>query len=272
VKPDTKTALAERAKGVATTGKTLAGYLEDPKVKQGLQLAAAKHLDPERLMRVALSLARQPQLADCTPTSILSCVMQSAQLGLEPILGRCYYIPFNAKKGEVWEKQAQFILGYQGLIELARRSGQIKMIYAEVVCRNDQFSYELGLNPDLKHVPAPGDRGEKVGVYAVVRYKDDGFNFIYLTKADVEKAKARSASVKSKRQSPWDTDEDAMWKKTAIRALRSVLPLQVEQALQVETEPGQLRPVDFDEAVAVDTETGEIIVDAEAEEVPNAEA
>jgi len=92
------------------------------------------------------------------------------------------------------------------------------------------------------------------------------------TFSTVEKAKARSASVKSKRQSPWDTDEDAMWKKTAIRALRSVLPLQVEQALQVETEPGQLRPVDFDEAVAVDTETGEIIVDAEAEEVPNAEA
>lgn len=255
---DVKTSLQRRAKAGVGATKTLADYLGDPKVKQSLQLAAAKHLDADRLARVALSVSRQPQLASCTPLSILNCVMQSAQLGLEPVLGRCYYVPYRVKGTQ----EAQFILGYQGLIELARRSGQLKMIYAEVVRRNDQFSYELGLHPDLKHVPAPGERGEMVGVYSVAHYKDGGYNFTYLTKHDIDRTRARSASAKSGR-SPWDTDEEAMWKKTAIRALRSVLPLQVEQTLQVEAEPGDMKPVDFDEAPTnFDTETGEVF-DAE---------
>jgi|LSQX01.2.fsa_nt_gb putative phage-type endonuclease len=113
-----------------------------------------------------------------------------------------------------------------------------------------------------KHVPAPGERGEMVGVYSVAHYKDGGYNFTYLTKHDIDRTRARSASAKSGR-SPWDTDEEAMWKKTAIRALRSVLPLQVEQTLQVEAEPGDMKPVDFDEAPTnFDTETGEVF-DAE---------
>lgn len=259
---DVKQALATRAKAGVATGKTLADYLNDNHVKKELERAAANHLDPDRLCRLALSLSRQPQLADCTPQSILSCVMQSAQLGLEPVLGRCYFVPFtNNKRGGV--KEAQFILGYQGLIDLARRSGELKMIYAECVYQNDVFRYQLGLSPSLDHVPANGDRGPKVGVYAVARYKDDGFNFVYLTASDVAKTKTRSRAGDS---GPWKSDEEAMWRKTAIKALRPVLPLNVWSRAYVETEAGEVKPVDFEdiegEAIVVE-ETGEIVEAAE---------
>jgi recombination protein RecT len=264
VKQDAKTALAERAKG-GTTGKTLAMYLEDPKVKASLQQAAANHLDPDRLARLALSLSRQPQLAECTPLSILGCVMQSAQLGLEPLLGRAYYVPYrNNKTGQ---REAQFQLGYQGLLDLARRSGEIKMIFAEVVYEADDFTYSLGLNPDLHHIPATGDRGKPIGVYAVAHYKDGGYNFAYLTREDVYRIKARSKAGDS---GPWATDELMMWKKTAIKALRPYLPLSVVSQLVVEPTPGQIKSVDFDDAT-VDLDTGEIIEGEATEEVPASE-
>jgi phage RecT family recombinase len=108
-----------------------------PSVKQLLindhardQLAAvaAKHMNPERMMRVVANAIRvTPKLQDCEPISFLGALMQCAALGLEPntVLGHAYLIPFeNSRKvGGEWVKvkEVQVIIGYKGLIDLARR-------------------------------------------------------------------------------------------------------------------------------------------------------
>ena len=72
--------------------------------------------------------------------------MQAVQLGLEPgLLGHCYILPYK--------REATFIIGYKGMIDLARRSGHIQSIYAHAVHENDEFEYELGLHPKLSISP-----------------------------------------------------------------------------------------------------------------------
>lgn len=105
------------------------------------QFAAAlpKHLNSERFTRIAITTIRQnPKLAECNAESLLGNLMTIAQLGLEPgVLGQCYLIPFkNNKLGTI---ECQFQLGYKGMIELLRRTGQLSDIYAYTVYSNDEF-------------------------------------------------------------------------------------------------------------------------------------
>lgn len=211
--------------------KTIADYLAS--MQPELQKALPEHMTPERLTRIALTTIRSnPQLQQCSPASLLGAVMQSAQLGLEPgLIGHCYFVPFNKKiKGQngekdKWTKEVQFIIGYKGMIDLARRSGHIESIYSHVVYEKDQFEYELGLNPKLVHKPATGHRGEMTHVYAVAHFKDGGYQFEVFSKEDVESVRLRS---KSKDSGPWQTDYEEMAKKTVIRRMWKYLPISIE--------------------------------------------
>src|SRR5438552_13330063 len=113
--------------------------------KQQIRDVAPKHLSPERLMRVALmTISRTPALAECTPHSLLKSFMTATQLGLEVggPLGEAYLVPYwNNTNGRRF-REAQFILGYRGMISLARRSGQIAYVEAQVVRQGDEFEFE----------------------------------------------------------------------------------------------------------------------------------
>lgn len=189
-----------------------------------------KHMDMDRMTRIALTVIRtEPKLLECSIPSLMGAVMQASQLGLEPgLIGHCYIIPYG--------KEATFIIGYKGMIDLARRSGQIKNIYAHAVHENDEFDYQLGLHPKLDHKPTMGERGEFIGAYAVAHFKDGGYQFEFMPKYEIEKRRDRSASGKSK-HSPWNTDYEEMAKKTVIRHMWKYLPISVEiqkQAIQDE--------------------------------------
>lgn len=122
--------------------KTIAGLLTDPKIKQQMALALPKHVSADRLARIALTEIRKvPKLAQCDQTSFLGAIMQCAALGLEPggALGHCYLIPFDNKRQN--RTEVQFIVGYRGMIDLARRSGQIVSLSARVVYAKDHFHY-----------------------------------------------------------------------------------------------------------------------------------
>lgn len=199
------------------------------KSKAQLAMALPKHLSVDRLIRVAMtSIQRTPDLLKCDPVTLIGAVMQSAQLGLEPdgILGHAYLIPFkNTKKG-IYE--VQFMPGYKGLIDLARRSGQVVSIGAHVVYENEDFNLAFGTDEILKHTPLPpSTRGNKKGVYAVAKLKDGSVHFEYLWAEEVEAIKKTS---KAKDFGPWVTNEEEMWRKTAIRRLAKYLPLSVEFA------------------------------------------
>lgn len=188
-----------------------------------------KHLTVERLTKVALSAtARTPALLACSPHSLVRAVMQGAELGLEVggLLGEAYLVPFK--------DTIQLIVGYRGLVKLARQSGALTSIEAYTVHARDVFELEYGLEPKLVHKPfLTGDRGDVVAVYAIARFKDGGRQVDVMTAAEVEAVRDRSAAAKS---GPWVTDYAEMSKKTVVRRLCKYLPLSPELARALEHE------------------------------------
>lgn len=206
-------------------GNTIAALLQRPDIAEQIGLALPKHLTPERLLRIAVTeVRRNPGLGKCSPESLLGAVFQCAQLGLEPggSLGHAYLVPYGTN--------VQFILGYRGMIDLARRSGQIKSLEAHLVYEGDDFECELGLSSDLKHRPDwsnPNrtDDSKITFAYAVAHLADGGREFEVISRAEIEATKKRSRGQKS---GPWQTDFGAMARKTVVRRLFKWLPLSVE--------------------------------------------
>lgn len=208
-------------------GSDVAALMQNPAIRQQVALALPKHLSPDRLLRIALTCVRQtPKLAQCDQTSLLGAVMQSAQLGLEPggALGHAYLVPYG--------REVQFIVGYRGMIDLARRSGQIVSIEAHAVYEGDEFDCQLGLHSDLKHTP-DWDNANRADpkmlrfVYAVAKLKDGGIQFHVMSRAEVERIRSRS---KASNGGPWVSDYEAMSLKTVVRQLFKFLPVSIELA------------------------------------------
>lgn len=208
-----------------------------------------KHLTPERMCRIAVeSLQRNPDVLKCTPESLVRCVVEASSLGLEiDSRGLAYIVPYG-NKNQGGRQNATLIIGYKGLMDLAYRSGRVANIYAETVCENDEFEFELGLNPTLRHVPNLEDRGKLAAVYAVARMKDADAVFVVLGKQDVEKVRRASKTGGS---GPWTQWAEEMWKKTAIRRLCKYLPLSPEIA----------RAIAVDEASDAGVQLADCIID-----------
>lgn len=224
-------------------------------MKSQISQALPKHLTPERIIQMSTTLITQnPKLSECSVQSLVGAVMQASILGFRPVeaLGQCYFVPY---KGHI-----QFQIGYKGYIDLARRSGQIQTIFAYVVRESDDFTYQLGLSPDLKHTPKSDPTEKITHVYAVAKYKDGGYNFVVLTRQEVEELRKRSPFQKAEQlDGAWKTDYANMAKAKAIKQLAKYLPLSDEmQSLFQEEE--DLIDNDGNKAI-IDMETGEIIND-----------
>lgn len=201
---------------------TLAQMID--RMRPEIQRALPKHLDADRIARIALTTLRQtPELAKCTPESFLGALMTCSQLGLEPgPLGEAYLVPFG--------RVCTFIPGYRGLVKLAYQSGQIASISAETVHELDRFKRYYGSDRRLEHEPPPlGEpRGKAIGWYAIAEFKDGTKPvFIVLDRNDVEAIRASSKTANSS-SSPWKTHYDAMAKKSAVRQLAKWIPLSAE--------------------------------------------
>jgi len=233
--------------------------------------ALPTHMNADRLARVALTECRKtPALLQCRPESLFGAVIQAAQIGLEPggALGHCYLIPFG--------KDVQFIVGYRGMIDLARRSGQIVSLEAHPVYAGDNFNCSFGLNSDLTHTP-DWDNAHRANpdnlrfVYAVAKLRDGGVQFEVMSRAEVDAIRLRS---KAGRSGPWVTDYAAMALKTVIRRLFKYLPVSIElqKAVVLDEQAeanihvdhwnntvieGDSKIIDGDD-VQFDTETGEV--------------
>lgn len=190
---------------------------------KGISSMVPEHLTPERLMRVAVNcVSKTPALQKCTPSSLLSCVMAAAEVGLEPggVLGQFYLVPF----GDV----ATPIIGYRGLLELARRTGEIASVRAVVVYEKDTFKITEGIEQTIIHERYLGDggAGQLKYAYAVAKLKDGTVHVEVMTRAQIDAIRARSRSGNN---GPWVTDYDEMAKKTVFRRLAKWLPLSSER-------------------------------------------
>lgn len=257
--------------------------------KAEIARALPKHIDPDRMLRIALTAFRTtPALAKCKPVSVLASIIQASQLGLEVGQnGEAHLVPFK--------EECQMIPGYQGLMKLARNSGFVKDIYAHEVRENDHFEMRLGLERHLDHHPMPGRggfpaseamRGEVVGFYAVGVLKDGTPTFVALSVEDVhqvrDNSKGYQAAKRYGKASTWDTDFIPMGKKTVIRALCKMMPKSAELsaaiALNDVADRGHSQNISLKEAAdgsyeaptVVDEETGEIIGNQAEQSAPGA--
>lgn len=264
-------------------------YLLDQK-KGELQKMLPKTLSIDRLLKVAqIAATTTPALAKCDVPSLVGAIGQCAQMGLEPntVLGHAYLVPFNTKRkdgqgNERWVNSVQVIIGYKGLIDLARRSGQIVSIAAHEVCKEDSFELVYGLDEKLNHTPAMGDRGPVIGFYAVAKLKDGGHCFEFMSLHQVQEImkasqgfqKAVEAARKYQKDvsHPWAQHFVEMGRKTVIRRLAKYLPLSIEfqtataldeaatagRDQRLDTIDGDFMFVPDSASDGVDDETGEI--------------
>jgi recombination protein RecT len=138
----------------------MAEYLQ--KSKSAMALALPKHLNPDRMCRLALTcFATNPALKECTAQSILGSIVVACQLGLEPgVRGQGYLIPYK--------RTCTFVPGWQGLVGLLNNTGRATA-WTGCVFEGDKFDFELGSAPKCVHLPGEnyGDPNKIKWVYAV---------------------------------------------------------------------------------------------------------
>lgn len=251
--------------------------------KAAVAAVLPKHVSPDRMLRIALGALRTtPKLMNCSVESLMGAVVHCSQLGLEPNtpLGHAYLIPFENRKRGVTE--VQIVLGYKGLVDLARRSGQIVSISAHEVCENDEFEFVYGLDEKLNHKPAMKSRGDVVAFYAVAKLVGGGHAFEVMSAEQVNAIRDASQNYKfarDKGSTVWGAHYVEMGRKTVLRRLVKYLPVSVElaqaarldevsaagqsQALDNVLEGDYITPSAGDEdgsgGEVVDADTGEVV-------------
>lgn len=178
--------MSTQALRTAVTGKSenpvakFSNFLD--KLKPQLALALPKHMNADRMARLALTaFSTNADLQNCTPQSIAGSIMTAAQLGLEPgINGQGYLIPYKG--------QCTFVPGWKGLVDLVSRSGRAT-VWTGIVYPGDKFEYQLGDSPFCKHVPGDGAEGDEwTHAYAIGRVRDAATAVIEVwSRAKVEK-------------------------------------------------------------------------------------
>ncbi len=210
------------------------------------------HLNAQKMARVVITaVTRTPKLLECTPETVMNAVLEASQLGLMPdgVLGHGYILPYGST--------AVFIPGYKGLLDLARRSGEIAWIQARIVYANDDFHYQFGMDPKLDHIPARAtgkDPGKRIAAYGVAKFKSGEVHFEVMHEDEIETIRARS---RAKDDGPWVTDRDEMSRKTVIRRLCKYLPMNPEYQSLVTRDEYHDAGV-LGQYIEVDPETGEV--------------
>jgi recombination protein RecT len=170
-------------------------------------------------------LTNNPFLMKCDPNSVKDSIVNVALTGitLNPALKYAYLVPRKVK-GDL---KCILDISYMGMIKILTDAGAVKNVDAGVIYSNDKYDFRRGSDPYFKHQPALSGRGEKIGAYAIAFLRDGGFQFEILGKEEIEKIRATSESYKNeegRKYSPWETWEDEMWKKSALKRLFKLLP------------------------------------------------
>jgi len=194
--------------------------------KNQFAMVLPKIITPDRFVRVAMTaLTRNPKLMQCTPASLMGCLLEAAQMGLEVDGRRAHLIPYG--------KVCTLIVDYKGLAELAMRSGLVSHIHADIVCYEDEFDENMGRVTKHK-INRKAVRGDMYAAYSHVVMKDGTESFQIMSKDEVDGIRKRS---KAANNGPWVTDYNEMAKKTVFRRHAKWLPLSPELRDALDKDP-----------------------------------
>ncbi|HWQ10756.1 MAG TPA: recombinase RecT, partial [Holophaga sp.] len=197
-----------------------------------IRKVAVASMSPDRMVAImAQAVSRNPLLAKCTPMSMLNCLKQGAELGLEVAGQLQEFHPIPYWNSDLGAYEAQGVPGYPGLVKLVLQSKEVGRVEARVVYKGDTFDYELGDTPFLRHKPSLDHLGEDrpdediAAFYAIAFYHDGSKTFEVMGKGAIDKLKDRAlAKKKNKDAGPWATDYAQMGRKSVLRRLCKVLP------------------------------------------------
>lgn len=190
------------------------------------------HVSAEKFQAmIVTAVAYDKNLLECTPESLVREAAQAAELGLSLNKSLREADILTVWNGSAQRKEAQMRPRYMGLMKLARQSGEIADIYAHVVHEGDSFSYELGLDKKLHHVP--GGDGQVTHSYCVWATKDGVKAFEVLDRKRLDNIRDRSEGYRAFKankikSTPWESDYEEMCRKTAVRAASKYMPISNE--------------------------------------------
>jgi len=212
---------------VAKSKAELVDRIRSGEIAKQIAAALPKHIKSDFMLRVVVSaLNRQPDLVKCDWPSMLKCMLELAQVGLPPD-GRLAHLIPRAKRdrsGAIVGYECTYIIDYKGVVELAMRSGNVSLIFADKVCENDDFEVDRG--EVVKHkIDYRKDRGAVYAYWARVRFKDGTERSEVMTLAEVNAIRQRSPASKN---GPWVSDFDEMAKKTVFKRLSKWIQLSAE--------------------------------------------
>jgi recombination protein RecT len=172
----------------------------------------------EMFMRVALTgFRKNADLAACSRPSLLGALLDCARLGLAPCTEQASLVPF---KGQV-----TLIVGYEGYVQLMYRSGQVEQVVAELVYEADEWEYSLGDGGRFFHRPniLAENRGKVLFAYAYATLSGGGRTRVAIvTRREAERLQKDYG--RGKATSPWNTNFEAMWLKSALRRVQKFAP------------------------------------------------
>ena len=226
-----------------------------------IEKALPGFMSMERFCRIAITAVNSnPKLALCTPISFMGSLMQAAQLGLEPNtpLGHAYLIPYKIK-GEL---QAQFQMGYKGLIDLCNRTGEFKRISSDIIFENDYFDVTMGIEDSvtykpyamvisfsldyfrnkeydlevIKRIKQAKDKGKALWIFSKYNLKNGGYGFNVMSINDCKLHGQRYSKSFSDSYSPWQTSPESMYMKTSLKQCLKFAPMSVEMQRQLSTD------------------------------------
>jgi recombination protein RecT len=190
-----------------------------PEIQKKFQSVPNCNLDFAREAGFAMqAMETNTYLATMSLESIKKCIVNVAMTGLtlNPVLKLAYLVP---RKGNLI-----LDISYMGLINVLVTSGAALKIEAEVVKENDQFDYEKGTNPYIKHKPALVNRGQVIAAYAIAYLPNGEKQFEVMEREELEKVKKVSEAAKSGKGSPYEGWESEMYRKAPVKRLFKFLP------------------------------------------------
>lgn len=219
-----------------------------------LQDLLAKHeMSPAQFVQIATTQVKKSvkmqQAFEQNPASLFASILLCAELGLNPSedIGEFYFVPF---KGSI-----KPMLGYKGIVTLFMRTGKVKWITTELVYADDDFEYELGLEPRLGHIPnnlVPKKNENIIAVYAVAKM-DDGEKVFKVMTRDEILAIAQNNGNSDMYFSAGKDPQNWMARKTVVKQLAKLLPKDYYGkrglALDDQMEGGGYVSMDSDEVV-----------------------
>lgn len=216
----------------------ISAYLSKDAVKSQVNAIVGRNAD-QFITSIISAVSANPQLQDCTNASIVSAALvgQSLKLSPSPQLGQYYFVPYrNNKTGTT---QAQFQIGYRGLIQLALRSGQYRKLNVLAIKEGELVHFDP-INEDIEVNLIEDEEAREaaptIGYYAMFEYLNGFRKAIYWSRSKMERHAERYSKgyAAQKGYTFWEKDFDSMAYKTMLRQLIQkwgIMSIDLQQAM-----------------------------------------